>query len=630
MPGRRPRLALGVAVCSAVACSSLALPVPASANPNLIMAVTAGTAPAAVVEPGGSLDVLDRNTAGYLEAAHWTASGGWAGVSDLGGQLAGGPAVAVDPVTGAVDVFVQGPDHLLFEKVRSNGTWSGWQNLGGWLTGRPAAVADPATSTVAVAVAGGGGAVYLKIHAGGVWSRWIAAGGSLLAGTGPAITRAGTGLLLLAGVHTTHVVYTETVTVDGALGSWRSIGGYAINDPTAVSSGGEPVVFTEAGNRTLQQATGRPAGGFGPWVSVQGNLGGGAGAASGAGTPQSGAAGGATSSRIDVFVLGPQAGLWQRTSTAGSWGAWRLIALPGTSPPAWTSSHYTNDMTGDPGTDAGLGYDHGCARAQSGGSGLVVLDYGTQTIQQGVNGTWKVLAYGVFLSDADIVAHADGYLRGYVACSNGAQPGLILALGTNNSGPASTTGGPAGVDWATNVVNAVARYAASNGGTGISVGGANDIEPGFGVPSAALAWTQGYDSATGFPSYDYGSADGCPGIGDPSTVCGDGWTIGQLWSVSDGVATARALPEIYTSAQDQLTQGSQWAHISLWGTQQGHPAVPFAGEMTQWESCQQEGGCADTGNTPAQGWWELWNDITGQPQTRIAALPYSTDIMHDQ
>jgi hypothetical protein len=181
------------------------------------------------------------------------------------------------------------------------------------------------------------------------------------------------------------------------------------------------------------------------------------------------------------------------------------------------------------------------------------------------------------------------------------------------------------------VVNPVSAWATAHGYSrlGVGVAAANDLEPGFGPASTALGWTTGFTSYSNLRYYDYGSADGCPGLGWSGTTCGGGWTLGDEWAVAGGHPQSRAVPEIYTPSGSSLTNGSQWANISLWGALARHSPLHFAGEMTEYIACEQVGGCPGIDNSPSQGWTELWKSISATVQTRLATLPWSTDIRQD-
>jgi hypothetical protein len=57
----------------------------------------------------------------------------WSPPQNLGGILAGDPAVAQIPGTNTVQVFYQGADHAMYTRGLTNGTWSKEQGLGGSL-----------------------------------------------------------------------------------------------------------------------------------------------------------------------------------------------------------------------------------------------------------------------------------------------------------------------------------------------------------------------------------------------------------------------------------------------------------------------------------------------------------------
>ena len=64
----------------------------------------------------------------------------WSPPQNLGGILAGDPAVAQIPGTNTVQVFYQGADHAMYTRGLTNGTWSKEQGLGDLFLRRPAVI----------------------------------------------------------------------------------------------------------------------------------------------------------------------------------------------------------------------------------------------------------------------------------------------------------------------------------------------------------------------------------------------------------------------------------------------------------------------------------------------------------
>jgi hypothetical protein len=105
--------------------------------------------------------------------------------TSLGGQLPTnkGPSVC-SWGPGRLDVFVQGTDGAMYQKVWNGSVWSNWINLGGKLTSAPGATSTG--NQVGVFAAGTGGTIYYKHWNGAAWSGWVNVGGTLLSGTSPA------------------------------------------------------------------------------------------------------------------------------------------------------------------------------------------------------------------------------------------------------------------------------------------------------------------------------------------------------------------------------------------------------------------------------------------------------------
>jgi Domain of unknown function (DUF1906) len=102
-----------------------------------------GTAPLAVAQPNGVLDVFWKGSADpHLWHGQYSPGRGWTGPQRLGGSLAAGPSV-VETADGVVHVYWEGTDRRLWRVTRRVGAnWSRPTRLGfGLLGGPPAAVA---------------------------------------------------------------------------------------------------------------------------------------------------------------------------------------------------------------------------------------------------------------------------------------------------------------------------------------------------------------------------------------------------------------------------------------------------------------------------------------------------------
>ena len=251
----------------------------------------------------------------------------------------------------------------------------------------------------------------------------------------------------------------------------------------------------------------------------------------------------------------------------------------------------------------------------SGHGYLILLDIGGQDEYDGgvlLSATTKFVSY------ANLVQNIESYVDGYASKQNVSAP-VVIAIGTNNDMDVSTS---AGQSWANKVVDPVLAYAAKY--PGIMIAGANDIEPGFrGSYSASKSWLQGFLGSTSAPFVFNGSADGCSWT-KTAAGCNNGWTMSGLYSLAAGVAPTRILnlPQVYNT-----TMAAQWKYISLTGVVAGNPRINFAGALTEWTACSQQGGCSSiTGN---QAWNQLWTNLQSDARLQVASLPYSTDLRVD-
>ena len=170
---------------------------------------------------------------------------------------------------------------------------------------------------------------------------------------------------------------------------------------------------------------------------------------------------------------------------------------------------------------------------------------------------------------------------------------------------------------------------ASNYTSKLTVAGANDIELSWSGPLETRAWVDGFFAnapTETFALYNYGACDGCPYLASQNWVLPNGWVKEDVWYVSWGAWTTYPLPEIY------LIDGknaSQWYLMSVWSYTNHASAMNFSGSFTQWQACQDVGGCTSTGNTPTQGWTQLYNYLNGDTRT-AQPLNWATDITWQQ
>ena len=292
---------------------------------------------------------------------------------------------------------------------------------------------------------------------------------------------------------------------------------------------------------------------------------------------------------------------------------------PQTTPAPISTSRYIRNIYGASSTDLSTMRAEGTADARANPSGhgyLILLDIGGQ---DQFDGGVVLSATTRFIPYTSLVADLKAYVDGYAAGQRPSAP-IIIALGTNNDMDVTTAAGAA---WASAVVNPVAAYAHKY--LGVTVAGANDIEPGFrGTYAQTAQWLGGYLKATSSPFVFNGSADGCAWTVINGS-CNNGWTAAGLYHLAAGAAPIRSinLPQIYND-----TMAAQWKYISLTGIAASQPRINFGGALTEWTACAQAGSCGSlTGN---EAWAQLWQQLQSAPQTHIGSLPYSTDLRIDK
>lgn len=238
----------------------------------------------------------------------------------------------------------------------------------------------------------------------------------------------------------------------------------------------------------------------------------------------------------------------------------------------------------------------------------VVLDFGGQASNNG--GTY-LTGSNAYVSYGTIEGLAEQFALGYYVCTGSDTTSLLkLNLGTNNSAYyVNSTGGST---WS-NVVNTVANWAGGNGvSSQVLVGGANDMEPGFGSASGTLAWMNGYTNNGGRYFVNYGSTDGCPQTTHSNGGCNNGWNQYDIWYLSWGAAPSWPLPEIYYQSQT-----NQWVQIDLYGTHSQNSTMSFVAPFDEYD--------LDTGTFSSTGAWNsLWNGLNGAGEP--ASMPFSCEI----
>jgi hypothetical protein len=300
--------------------------------------------------------------------------------------------------------------------------------------------------------------------------------------------------------------------------------------------------------------------------------------------------------------------------------AWLPVILKNF-PPIPTISRYVST------TDWQTLHDLGCNRGTTilpGQDDIIILDFGYPAYDSssGQYGVW--LFSGPFRSTAQITNAVEGFMSGFYNCSPSGVK-LTVAVGVNNSGAGVTR--EHGMAWAQMVNNLNAwivgppypSYADK-----LTAYGAIDAEPGFGTAAATRAWVDGYAAGfIGLSKYvNFGSCDSCPFTGCPTCVPSNGWTLDDIWYVSWKLLPALPLPEIYRT---DGANADQWYRMSLYSYTNHNSRMNFVGSLTQWNACQEVGGCAGTDNSPGDGYLQLYNAINADSRTAWS-MPWSTDM----
>ena len=84
---------------------------------------------------GGGLEIFARGTDNALWH-NWQTPNGWSGWESLGGDLRGGPTVAIHG-GGGLEVFSRAGDGALWHIYQTSSGWSPWSSLGGNIIGSP-------------------------------------------------------------------------------------------------------------------------------------------------------------------------------------------------------------------------------------------------------------------------------------------------------------------------------------------------------------------------------------------------------------------------------------------------------------------------------------------------------------
>lgn len=230
---------------------------------------------------------------------------------------------------------------------------------------------------------------------------------------------------------------------------------------------------------------------------------------------------------------------------------------------------------------------------------------------------------------ADVANLVEAFAIGYYnALGNNTTLHVRIVIGTSNSEVRRKFGGNQvnashGTAWGT-MVNSVASRIVNKGYAGqVDIAGGFDAEPGYNTPASTRAWVDGYALVAERYLYDVGDSGG---KGCPQTLCEKHWTAEDLWYVAWGASPSIPLPEIYRRNGEMATQ---WAYLSLYAYQNHNQNMIMAGALTTLGTCKEDPDPSTCllrlGNTPGQGWQQLYNALNLDTRT-AQTLPWSTDL----
>jgi len=316
------------------------------------------------------------------------------------------------------------------------------------------------------------------------------------------------------------------------------------------------------------------------------------------------------------------------TVTRTPWPTFTPTPTPGPTPFIYSTSHYVQSLSSLALADLGCQLGERDRTTPDAQTSIVVLDFGQPYGEDGAYGV-KLFSVYTFVTTSQIQTAARAFATGYWNCTGSdTQSRVTLAVGTSNYGAWFRTGSNAsnhGKAWAGMVASLANWLAAQPYGAQVTAAGAIDIELNWNKPDVTRAWVNGFDSADGglHHYYDFGDCASCPSRTYPGWTPDNDWTLADVWYVSWGAGPAYPLPLIYATSG---INARQWAWLSKYSYEQHGARMQFNGEMTQWQACQQRGGCAYIDNTPQQGWQQLWDETYLNINTRQSIMPWSTDI----
>lgn len=242
------------------------------------------------------------------------------------------------------------------------------------------------------------------------------------------------------------------------------------------------------------------------------------------------------------------------------------------SPDKPTNSRYVNWLHGE--TPEATSEQLGCTQAGDTNAGYVLLGLGRQIDGGATAFGWS----GKTRDTAGLASAMVSFARGVQNCAKDGDRWHLVLMTSNYHLNDVALAGKFGKQWA-ELVETVRSEANS---AAVEIHGGWDLEPSWGSPEAARAWTDAYVSNTKSQMISAPSADGCPTTANGES-CNNGWTQGLLvymmWGAQPGSAV---LPQIYTPSG---SMAKQWAFLSDTAKSIGIEAN-ILGALTQSRACK--------------------------------------------
>ena len=295
--------------------------------------------------------------------------------------------------------------------------------------------------------------------------------------------------------------------------------------------------------------------------------------------------------------------------------------IPGEPPPYSTSLYM---KTVNPTTFFSLGCEYGGQDQLTPGAQdtVVFFAFGKPTMNDGIYGA-SLFGFGPASTD-EIEEAIIQFGSGYRSClGDDEYSHLRVAVGTSNYGdPDLVSWWDHGRKWA-RMVNDINKYFINEGlFTWVDAVGASDMELAWNGPPVTRQWVEGYDYANKYPLYNFGAAEGCPTRLAPQWQCASPWTQEDVWYISFGSGASYPMPLIYAT---NGVNARQWAWLSVYAVENHGAQMQFKGSFTQYQACQQRGGCDQLDNTPEEGWQQLYDELNYDERTE-QLLQWTTDI----